>query len=142
MIKYKLICKNCDLSFDSWFASSKEFDKLKKKNFLNCYRCDSKKIEKTLMAPKSILKSDSERSQDKIGKLEEINKKIKQYQTFIKKNFKYVGDNFAFEARSIHYNNKKKQKGIYGTASNEEIKELKAEGIDTEIIPWVRDKNN
>ena len=77
MIKYKLICKNCDLSFDSWFASSKEFDKLKKKNFLNCYRCDSKKIEKTLMAPKSILKSDSERSQDKIGKLEEINKKIK-----------------------------------------------------------------
>ena len=142
MIKYKLICKNCDLSFDSWFASSKEFDKLKKKNFLNCYRCDSKKIEKTLMAPKSILKSDSERTQDKIGKFEEINKKIKQYQTFIKKNFKYVGNNFAFEARSIHYNNKKNQKGIYGTASNEEIKELKAEGIDTEIIPWVRDKNN
>ena len=142
MIKYKLICKNCDLSFDSWFASSKEFDKLKKKNFLNCYRCDSKKIEKTLMAPKSILKSDSERTQDKIGKFEEINKKIKQYQTFIKKNFKYVGNNFAFEARSIHYNNKKKQKGIYGTASNEEIKELKAEGIDTKIIPWVRDKNN
>ena len=142
MIKYRLICKNCDLSFDSWFASSKEFDKLKKKNFLNCYRCDSKKIEKTLMAPKSILKSDSERTQDKIGKFEEINKKIKQYQTFIKKNFKYVGNNFAFEARSIHYNNKKKQKGIYGTASNEEINELKAEGIDTEIIPWVRDKNN
>ena len=142
MIKYKLICKNCDLSFDSWFASSKEFDKLKKKNFLNCYRCDSKKIEKTLMAPKSILKSDSERTQDKIGKFEEINKKIKQYQTFIKKNFRYVGNNFAFEARSINYNKKKKQKGIYGTASNEEIKELKAEGIDTEIIPWVRDKNN
>ena len=142
MIKYKLICKNCDLSFDSWFASSKEFDKLKKKNFLNCYRCDSKKIEKTLMAPKSILKSASERTLDKVGKFEEINKKIKQYQTFIKKNFKYVGNNFAFEARSIHYNNKKKQKGIYGTASNDEINELKAEGIDTKIIPWVRDKNN
>jgi|TARA_B100001057_G_scaffold207374_1_gene208070 hypothetical protein len=142
MIKYKLICKNCDLSFDSWFASSKEFEKLKKKNFLNCHRCDSKKIEKTLMAPKSILKSDTERTQDKIDKFKEINKKIKQYQTFIKKNFKYVGDNFAFEARSIHYNNKKKQKGIYGTASNEEINELKAEGIDTETIPWVKDKNN
>ena len=142
MIKYKLICKNCNLLFDSWFASSKEFEKLKKKNFLNCHRCDSKKIEKSLMAPKSILKSASETTQDKIVKFEEINKKIKQYQTFIKKNFKYVGNNFAFEARSIHYNNKKKQKGIYGTASNEEINELKAEGIDTEIIPWVRDKNN
>ena len=142
MIKYKLICKNCDLSFDSWFASSKEFEKLKKKNLLNCHRCDSKKIEKTLMAPKSILKSVSERTQNNISKFEEINKKIKQYQTFIKKNFKYVGNNFAFEARSIHYNNKKRQKGIYGTATNKEINELKAEGIDTEIIPWVRDKNN
>ena len=142
MIKYRLICKNCDLSFDSWFASSKEFEKLKKKNLLNCHRCDSKKIEKTLMAPKSILKSVSERTQNNISKFEEINKKIKQYQTFIKKNFKYVGNNFAFEARSIHYNNKKRQKGIYGTATNKEINELKAEGIDTEIIPWVRDKNN
>ena len=142
MIKYKLACRDCEIIFDSWFASSKEFEKLKKKNFLNCHRCDSNKIEKTLMAPKSILKSESERTQNKIVKFEEINKKIKQYNTFIKKNFKYVGNNFAFEARSIHYNNNKKEKGIYGTASNEEINELKAEGIDTEIIPWVKDKNN
>ena len=54
MIKYKLICKNCSISFDSWFASSNEFEKLKKKKFLNCHNCDSKKIEKTLMAPKFI----------------------------------------------------------------------------------------
>ena len=32
MIKYKLECKNCETTFDSWFASSKEFEKLKKKN--------------------------------------------------------------------------------------------------------------
>ena len=30
MIKYKLNCKNCEFSFDSWFASSKEYEKLKK----------------------------------------------------------------------------------------------------------------
>ena len=34
MIKYKLICKNCELSFDSWFSSSLEYEKLKKKDFL------------------------------------------------------------------------------------------------------------
>jgi len=28
MIKYKLICKDCSHIFDSWFASSKEFEKL------------------------------------------------------------------------------------------------------------------
>ena len=46
MIKYKLKCKKCNLLFDSWFASSKEFEKLKKKNFLNCHNCDSKKLKK------------------------------------------------------------------------------------------------
>ena len=34
MIKYKLVCKDCDLSFDSWFASSKEYEKLKKKTII------------------------------------------------------------------------------------------------------------
>ena len=35
MIKYNLICRKCDLTFDSWFATSKEYDKLKKKKLLN-----------------------------------------------------------------------------------------------------------
>ena len=33
MIKYSLICNKCDLTFESWFASSNEFEKLKKKIF-------------------------------------------------------------------------------------------------------------
>ena len=31
MIKYKLICKECNNIFDSWFSNSMEFEKLKKK---------------------------------------------------------------------------------------------------------------
>ena len=58
------------------------------------------------------------------------------------KNFDYVGKNFAHEARSIHYDNKKKTKGIYGIASNNEIKELKEEGIETSTIPWIEDKKH
>ena len=34
MIKYKLSCKSCEISFDSWFASSNEYEKLKKKKFV------------------------------------------------------------------------------------------------------------
>ena len=142
MIKYKLICNDCEITFDSWFASSKEFERLKKKNFLNCHLCNSKKIEKTLMAPKLISNVNEENFEKKDIKVKEINKKIKEYQKFIKKNFEYVGKNFAYEARSIHYNNKKKDKGIFGTATNEEIKELKDEGINTKTIPWIEDKNN
>ena len=142
MIKYRLICKNCNLSFDSWFASSNEFEKLKKRNFLSCHNCESKKIEKSLMAPKLINKSNKQSLGKDNYKFSDINKKIKEYQKFIKKNFDYVGENFAYEARSINYNNKKKAKGIFGKASNKEIKELKEEGIDTEMIPWIEDKNN
>ena len=142
MIKYKLICKNCDLSFDSWFASSTEYEKLREKNFLSCHKCNSKKVEKTLMSPQLINISEIESSKKEDQKINQINKKIKEYQKFIKKNFDYVGENFAYEARSIHYNNKKRNKGIYGTASNDEMKELNDEGIKTEIIPWIEDKNN
>ena len=142
MIKYKLNCKNCYSSFDSWFASSVEFEKLKKKNLLNCHNCDSRKVDKSLMAPKLINNPLAEKSDQKNFKIDKINKKIRQYQKFIKKNFEYVGENFAYEARSIHYDNKKKDKGIYGTASKDEIKELKEEGIEADIIPWIEDKSN
>ena len=142
MIKYKLICKNCDLSFDSWFASNQEFEKLKKKNFLNCHNCNSRKVEKTIMAPKLINRNQKDKLEQKNLKISKINKKIKEYKNFIQKNFDYVGENFTYEARSIHYNKKKIKKGIYGTASQTEIKELKEEGINTEIIPWIEDKNN
>ncbi len=142
MIKYKLICKDCELTFDSWFASSGEYEKLRKNNFLSCYSCNSKKVDKTLMAPKLINKSTHKQAGKQNLKLIEVNKKIKEYQKFIKNNFDYVGENFAYEARSIHYDNKKKNKGIFGTASNEEIKELKEEGIEAEMIPWIKDSNN
>jgi len=142
MIKYKLICKNCDIKFDSWFASSNEYEKLKVKKFLSCHICNSKKVEKTLMAPKLINSSHLESSDIKVKKFKNVRKKIKEYQKFIKENFDYVGDKFAYEARSIHYNQKKKKKGIYGTASSKEIKELKEEGVEAELIPWVEDNNN
>ena len=61
MIKYKLVCKNCDISFDSWFSSSVEFEKLKKKKYLNCYSCKSYNVDKTLMAPQLINKSKDEK---------------------------------------------------------------------------------
>ena len=43
MIKYSLNCKECDLKFESWFASSKEYEKLKRIfNFwLSCVDCVS-----------------------------------------------------------------------------------------------------
>ena len=140
MIKYKLLCKNCSDSFESWFASSKEFERLKKSKLLQCLNCNSNKIDKSLMAP-SIINKQKKNSKD-TKKFLEIKNKLKEYKKFVKNNFDYVGDNFAYEARSIHYNNKKKQKGIYGKASIKEAKELSEEGIEVETVPWINDKEN
>ena len=142
MIKYNLICKKCNLNFDSWFATSKEYDKLKKKELLNCHSCGSLRVEKNLMAPKLINKNYNQKNQEELKKYKKIRKKISEYQKFIKNNFNYVGENFAYEARSIHYNEKKENKGIYGTASKKDLQELKEEGIDAQLIPWVDENNN
>ena len=112
MIKYNLLCKKCDLNFDSWFASSKEYEKLKRKRLLNCHRCGSLRVEKNLMAPKLINKSLGQKNEKDLQKFKKMKKTIFEYQKFIKNNFNYVGENFAYEARSIHYNNKKKKKAF------------------------------
>ena len=143
MIKYNLLCKKCEITFDSWFASSKEYDKLKNKKLINCHSCGSIKVEKNLMAPKLISKNFNLKNEKKDWmKYQKIKKTLSEYQKFIKNNFNYVGDNFAYEARSIHYGGKKKSKGIYGSASKEDLKELKEEGIDAQMIPWIDEKEN
>ena len=110
MIKYKLICNECANTFDSWFSSSREYEKLKKQNYINCHICNSLNVEKTLMSP-SVLKSQKNyKIEIKKDKYKKIKKTIDEYQKFITKNFEYVGENFAYKARSIHYKDKKKNK--------------------------------
>ena len=132
MIKYNLTCK-CNYTFDSWFASSKEFGRLIKKKLITCIECNSNNVNKSIMAPSVSNSKRIDNINDKFQK--NIKKKIIEYQKFIKKNCKYVGDNFAQEARSVYYD-KKETKGIYGRVTAEEIDELNEEGIETTKIPW------
>ena len=140
MIKYRLKCKKCQKTFDSWFSSSKEYEKLKIKKFLNCHFCNSKNIVKTLMAPNIISKKKQNRNTIKKDNI--VKQKILEFQKFIEKNFENVGDDFVYKARSLHYNNNKYEKGIYGKASKKQLKELKDEGIETYVFPWIENKNN
>ena len=138
MIKYNLTCK-CDCTFDSWFANSEEFARLMKRKLITCIECNSNNVNKSIMAPNL---SSSKKIDDTNYKFQKnIKKKIIEYQKFIKKNCKYVGDNFAQEARSIYYN-KKETKGIYGKVTAEEIDELNDEGIETTTIPWLDKTEN
>jgi|TARA_B110000114_G_C14886325_1_gene314874 hypothetical protein len=142
MIRYRLVCKDCDINFESWFSSSKEYEKLKSKKFLKCHICNSLNVKKTIMSPSVFMSKKNTNIDSQSKKYKEIKKTISRYQEFIKKNFEYVGNNFTYEARSVHYQNKKVSKGIYGTATKEDLKELKEEGIAAEIIPWIKDDIN
>ena len=140
MIKYNLKCSECNKNFDSWFLNSSEFDRLKSKKLISCIKCNSSNIKKSIMSPnlpsfKTLPKKNSKRSVNK------IKKKILEYQKFIKDNSTYVGDDFAYEARSMFYN-EKKFKSIYGKATEEEIIELNEEGIETSTIPWFKEEKN
>ena len=139
MIKYNLTCK-CNCTFDSWFASSEEFGRLMKKKLITCIECNSNNVNKSIMAPNVASSKKIDNINYQFQK--KIKKKIIEYQKFIKENCKYVGDNFAQEARNIYYNeketkdNEKETKGIYGRVTAEEIDELNEEGIETTTIPW------
>jgi hypothetical protein len=65
---------------------------------------------------------------------------LSEVKRFIEKNCDYVGDQFSYEARRIHYD-KSRKKSIYGTASKEEVKDLADEGIEVASIPWVEEDN-
>ena len=64
MIKYQLKCE-CGKEFESWFSSSKEFDKLEKKKMLSCICGTSNKITKQLMSPQVAIGSKVESDKQK-----------------------------------------------------------------------------
>ena len=141
MIKYQLHCSKCNYEFESWFASSDKYENLLKKKLLTCVNCGSDTVKKSLMSPYISTKG-KKTAVDHLNKSIEIKKKLKEYKNFVEKNLDYVGENFAYEARSIHYGNKKRKKGIFGKATKNDIEELAEEGIETQMIPWVEDKEN
>ena len=58
----------------------------------------------------------------------------------MEKNFDFVGKDFCKKVREIYYD-KKNKKAIYGTATDEERRDLADEGIDLLSIPWVNKEN-
>ena len=140
MIKYNLKCKKKH-EFESWFSDSKEFDKLKRKNLIECIFCQSKEVEKSIMAP-NVANTKLQNKQKKISSLEMKNfkKDLIKLRKFVEKNFEYVEHNFANKIREVYYD-KKNKKNIYGVTTDKEKEELKEEGIDLIDIPWVEKDN-
>ena len=88
MIKYNLACKKCNKSFDSWFSSSKEYDKLKKLRLITCYNCGSPEVDKNLMSPNVLNFKNEKKDKVRDKKFANIKKTIKEYQKLSQKSIK------------------------------------------------------
>ena len=134
MIKYKLQC-DVDHEFEGWFRDSADYDDQAQKSLVECPICGSASVRKAVMAP-SIARRDSARSERLAEIRGEIANAAKRARDYVEKNFDYVGARFPEEARKIHYG-ETAERGIYGEASKDDVRELIDEGVKVAPVPGV-----
>ena len=62
MIRYALICSDCDHDFEAWFASSAAFDDQSGRGLVSCAMCSGVNVAKQIMAP-SVRTSENRKSE-------------------------------------------------------------------------------
>jgi hypothetical protein len=140
MISYTLHCDRGH-EFDAWFRSSTDYDKAAGKTA--CPICNSKKIEKALMAP-SVARTDRDapmRVAAPDPRQIALRQALREIRQKVTENADYVGDKFAEEARKIHYN-EVEARGIYGEATPDDAKALIEEGIEFHPLPVLPEEGN
>lgn len=141
MIRFSLACDQ-DHEFEAWFRNNDDFDRQKKRGFVECPACGSKKVGKALMAPAVT----TGRKKEKIAlAMNEMQKKamaeMKALSEKIRESADYVGDKFAEEARKIHFG-ETEARGIYGEATLDEAKSLAEDGVGFMPIPVFPEDRN
>mgnify|MGYP006270198689 CR=1 FL=1 len=157
MIHYQLYCGQGH-EFDGWFANSTAFEDQLERKLVACPFCNDTRVQRALMAPAIGRKSNRDPDQtvnaepassvpapapvtvpeplpspqhamQMMGLLQEI-------RTEIEKTCDYVGEDFAEEARKIHYG-ETDARGIYGETTLHDAQELMEEGIAIAPLPWL-----
>ncbi len=166
MIKYQLICDKSH-EFEGWFGDSAAFESQQESGFLTCPVCGSADVRRALMAPNlaspKTRKTDLAEQQPSAQpepqpqpqapqqasaalppaaarKMQELMSEMRALQTKIRQECRDVGNDFAEEARKIHYGEVEPE-GIYGQATAEEREALDEEGIEIMDMPWLPKDN-
>ena len=132
MIVFDLKCAQHHV-FEVWFADSGACESQIASGEVQCPVCGDAKIEKAPMAPR-VNMGKSRQVATKVPPAAMIREVINEIHRHVEKNTENVGEEFAEEARRIHYGEAEKR-GIYGQATEKEATELNDEGIDFFQIP-------
>jgi hypothetical protein len=141
LIRFTLACEH-DHTFEGWFRNGEDYDKQRKRGFVECPECGSTHVDKALMAPavstgrrqEKIALAQGDEQRRVMGALKELSKKMRE-------NADYVGDKFAEEARKIHFG-EADARGIYGEATPDEVKGLADDGVEFMPIPVFPEDRN
>jgi len=141
LIRFSLHCDH-EHEFEAWFRNNDDFDTQKKRGFVECPTCGSKKVEKALMAPSVSTGRKKEKIALAMGEAQkQAMAQLKVLSEKMRENADYVGDKFADEARKIHFG-ETEARGIYGEATPEEAKGLLDDGVEFMPIPVFPDDRN
>jgi hypothetical protein len=118
--------------FEGWFDNLGAFETQNKKKLVACPYCEDTSVVRVL-SPVAVKKSsrDNERQLPENIDYHRLAKEVVEY---IQESFEDVGPNFTAEALKIHYGVTEK-KNIRGSATEEEEKTLKEEGVEFFKIP-------
>ena len=131
MIRYDLKCANGD-EFDAWFGSIADFDTQAAAGQIECPTCGTTHVEKALMAPAVVTGRSKDARSERAVAMAMANK-VREH---VEKNFDYVGENFADEARKMHVD-ESEERAIWGEATPEQAQELADEGVPVAPLPAV-----
>ena len=113
MIKSIILNAKISTSLKAGFLT-KEFERLKNKNLIECIYCHSKKVEKSIMSPR-VVNSNKGNEFKKIShtKMKNFKKDLQNLRKFVENNFEYVEQNFANKVREVYYDKKNKKKYLW-----------------------------
>ena len=133
MIRYALTCDR-EHEFEGWFAASADFDDQQARGLVDCPVCASKGVRKAIMAP--AVAGTKRRSQDQspAQNHQMMMEAMGRVRRHVEENFDDVGDAFASEARAIH-EGRSEDRGIYGQASSQEVRDLVEDGVPIAPLP-------
>lgn len=145
MILFQLKCQRGH-EFDAWFLNSATYDNQLANADITCPHCGTSDVVKAPMAPNiarhreasSGLKETEKRANQVAKKILEAVGGLREE---VEKKCDYVGDEFAEEARRIHYG-ETEERDIYGEATDQEASDLDEEGVDFFRLPFPRRRNN
>lgn len=131
MIRYALVCADCEAEFQAWFASSAAYDTQAQAGQLACAVCDGPRVGKQIMAPAVRT---SGRESKTAAAAPPSDALLKAACAHIEQSYEYTGDKFPDEARAMHYG-EAEERPIWGETTPKEAAALREEGIGALPLP-------